>query len=327
MRGKALLAITALGIASCSSGNEPAVVVTEPAIQTRLVAIPEDLPEKRGPITIHAVGDLLAHESVADSGELPLAGVTELLTNDHITIGNLECPASTSGPEPVDGRPTCNSDLLGDFATAGIDVVSLANDRSVDRGRVGVIDTIDAAEQANLRVVGAGTNASEAFAAEIFESGGWRIAVIGTTAIGNNFATPDQAGTAPVERTTAITNAITRVRDDVDLVLVTVHWGRPLDRDPEPRDRGYADTLIEAGADAIFGHGPHRLQSFALVDDIPVFWSLGHFLWPVDDPADADSAIGRIEIELDGTVTVCSVPVTISDAAGPTLDRSDSSCG
>lgn len=323
---RAVVAATAVLASACSSAAEPAVVVTEPVIQTRLVETPYGLPEKLGPLTIHAVGDILAHESVTVAGQLPLGGVADLFTDDQITIGNLECPASSDGPEPVSDRVTCDPELLGDLMTNGIDVISLANDRSVDRGRAAVIDTIAAAENEGLLVVGAGVNASEAYSAEIVESNGWRIAVLGTTAVGNFFATADRAGTAPIERTKAMTDAIARVRSDVDIVIVTVHWGRPLDRDAEPRDRAYADTLIAAGADVVFGHGPHRLQSFALVDEKPVFWSLGHFLWPQTDSADADSAIGRIEVDPDGTITVCLVPITLDPTNGPSLDRPDPPC-
>ncbi len=301
-------------------------MVTEPVIQTRLVAAPEGLPDKLGPLTIHAVGDLLAHGSLAIDGRLPLGAVGELFGADQLTIGNLECPASTAGPEPTADRLTCDPALLADLTANGIDVVSLANDRSVDRGRVALAETISASEQAGLQVVGAGANESEAFRATIVETDGWRIGVVGTTAVGRNFATADRPGTAPIERTKAITDAIAEVRDDVDLVLVTVHWGRPLDRDPEPRDRAYAGTLIDAGADIVFGHGPHRLQSFALVDDKPVFWSLGHFLWPQADPADADSAIGRVEIDADGNTVVCLVPVTLTEQGRPELDRPTVSC-
>ena len=321
----ALLAIAGLLAASCSS-PEPGVLVTEPIIQTRLVATPEGLPDKLGPITIHAVGDLLAHESVAVDGRLDLTAVADLFSDDAITIGNLECPASDAGSEPVSGRLTCDPELLGDLAAGGLDVLSLANDRSVDRGRQALVETIDAVEAAGLEAVGAGTRAAEAYDAAIVESDGWRIAVIGTTAVGSNFASAERAGTAPIERTDPIVNAIARVRDDVDLVLVTVHWGRPLDRDPEPRDRGYADTLIGAGADVVFGHGPHRLQSFALVEQKPVFWSLGHFLWPQAEPADADSAIGRVEIAADGTTVVCLVPATLNASGTPSIDRLDPSC-
>lgn len=298
----------------------------EPSIQTRIIATPTGLPDKLGPLTIHAVGDLLAHESVVANGRLPLDEVGDLFASDGLTIANLECPASSLGSEPIEGRFTCDPDLLGDLAAGGVDVVSLANDRSVDRGRAAVVETVEAAESAGLLVVGAGANGSEAYSAEIVEHAGWRIGVIGTTAVGSNFASADRAGTAPIERTSAITNAIDRIRDDVDLVVVTVHWGRPFDRDPEPRDRGYADTLIAAGADVVFGHGPHRLQSFALVQEKPVFWSLGHFLWPLTDPADADSAVGRVEMATDGSTVVCLLPVTLTPDAGPTLDRADSRC-
>ncbi|MEE9416571.1 MAG: CapA family protein [Acidimicrobiales bacterium] len=324
----ATLLVLGLLIASCAGSSDSAgLIVAEPVLLSRLVAFPEGLPDKLGPTTIHAVGDLLAHESVAGAdGALQLSGTNDLLVGDGLTIANLECPASAAGVEQATVSFTCDPKLLADLTSGGIDVVSLANDRSVGRGRTALVETLENAEQAGLAVVGAGRNADEAYTPTFVEFDGWRVAVLGFTAIGSLFARVDLPGTAPVEKTKRVAEAIAAAKADSDLVIVTVHWGRPLDRDPEERDRAYADALVEAGADIIFGHGPHRLQSFALVGDRPVFWSLGHFIWPQAEPADSDSAIARIEIAIDGTISACLLPVTIAVSGAPTLDRPATSC-
>jgi poly-gamma-glutamate synthesis protein (capsule biosynthesis protein) len=324
----ATLLVLALLIASCAGSTDSAgLIVAEPVLLSRLVAFPEGLPDKLEPTTIHAVGDVIAHESVVGAdGALQLSGTSDLLVGDGLTIANLECPASTAGTEQATVSFTCDPKLLADLSSGGIDVVSLANDRSVRRGRTALVETLENVEQAGLAVVGAGRNADEAYTPTFVEFDGWRVAVLGFTAIGSLFARADLPGTAAVERTKRVADAIAAAKADSDLVVVTVHWGRPLDRDPEERDRDYADALVEAGADIIFGHGPHRLQSFALVGDRPVFWSLGHFVWPQAEPADSDSAIARIEIAIDGTITTCLLPVSIDATGAPTLDRPGTSC-
>lgn len=323
---KVAVALLLFVAAACSAADSPGVTIVDPSIRARLVSFPDGLPDKLQATTIHAVGDVVAHPAVANADGLLLSEVRDLFINDGLTIANFECALSVNesdGSAAGAARPICDASLVPDLAASGIDVVSVANDRSIDRGREALLDNVADLASSGLAVVGAGENLSEAYDAAIVEFDGWRVAVIGVTAIGGMFATPRLSGTAPVERTRRVTTAIETAAEAADLVVVTVHWGRPLDRDPEQRDRDYADTLFDAGADVVFGHGPHRLQSFAVVDARPVFWSLGHFLWPVAETADADSAIARIEIAEDGQITVCMLPVTISSELGPQLDRDE----
>ena len=317
----------ALIAAACSgAGGEAGFVVIDPSLETRIVVVPDKSPKPLDRVVIHAVGDVLVRSDITTGADKPLSGIAGLFGNDSITIANLACAAATTGESDGPANVVCESDLLSNISRIGVDVVSVANDEAPLQGRNELLRTIASAEATGLQVVGGGAADNEAYAPSIVEVGGWRIAVLAMTAIGSNFAGPDRAGVAAVERTNKAVAAVEAAREQADLVIATVHWGRPLDRDPERRDRDYADTLINAGVDAIFGHGPHRLQSFALVDERPVFWSLGHFLWPVSEPADADSAIGRLEISPDGTLVSCLLPVTIDPASGPQLDRQDPNC-
>jgi len=61
---------------------------------------------------------------------------------------------------------------------------------------------------------------------------------------------------------------------------VTVHWGRELQLVPLDRDVESAKAMIDAGADTIFGHHPHRLQALEFHDGKPIAWSLGNSFWP-----------------------------------------------
>ncbi len=59
-------------------------------------------------------------------------------------------------------------------------------------------------------------------------------------------------------------------------MLVTLHWGFEGDLLPRQNQLDLAAAMIEAGADAIFGHHAHRLQPLELVDGVPAAWGLGH---------------------------------------------------
>jgi hypothetical protein len=77
--------------------------------------------------------------------------------------------------------------------------------------------------------------------------------------------------------------------------------------------------MIEAGADAIFGHHPHRLGVLERVEGVPVFWTLGNFIWPRLSDASATTGVARLEISASGEVDACLLPAFISRNGQPEL--------
>ena len=72
-----------------------------------------------------------------------------------------------------------------------------------------------------------------------------------------------------------IRNDIASLRDNVDLVLVSLHWGVDYSYYPTPKQVKMARKIIDAGADIIMGHHPHTLQPFERYKDGYIFYSLG----------------------------------------------------
>jgi poly-gamma-glutamate synthesis protein (capsule biosynthesis protein) len=71
-----------------------------------------------------------------------------------------------------------------------------------------------------------------------------------------------------------------------DLVLVSVHVSTELLTAPTTADRSLITTLTaRADVDAVFVHGPHVVQPFELVNDTPVWWSLGNFVSEMGPPS------------------------------------------
>ena len=104
-----------------------------------------------------------------------------------------------------------------------------------------------------------------------------------------------------------------------DLVIVTVHWGFELDTSPRADDIGRAEAMVEAGADIIFGHHQHRLSPLGWVDEAPVAWGLGNFVWPRLSVASATTAVARVIVHPDGTIGACLIPVEIVRSGHPSL--------
>jgi hypothetical protein len=81
------------------------------------------------------------------------------------------------------------------------------------------------------------------------------------------------------------------VRDGVDLLVVTFHGGaegsralhvpeaaESLGREPRGDLRAWARAVVDAGADAVVGHGPHVLRGIEYYRGKPIAYSLGNFL-------------------------------------------------
>ncbi len=84
--------------------------------------------------------------------------------------------------------------------------------------------------------------------------------------------------------------------------------------------------MIAAGADAIFGHHPHRLQPFEDGARSPGVLEPGNFVWPEMSPASATTGVARVVISPDGEVTGCLIPAVIESSGHPVL-TGDPPCG
>ena len=92
---------------------------------------------------------------------------------------------------------------------------------------------------------------------------------------------------------------IVEARRQADWVLVSLHAHemRAQDsREPAQFVETFARACIDAGADAVIGHGPHELRGIEIYKGRPIFYSLGNFIFQTEtiaeQPADAFTAKG-----------------------------------
>lgn len=94
---------------------------------------------------------------------------------------------------------------------------------------------------------------------------------------------PPETHTWPDPDATATLRAdIAALRPQVDLVIVSCHWGLSGAVAPVAYQTALAETAAAAGADLLFGHHPHVIQGAARAGGMPVFYSLGNFAF--DNP-------------------------------------------
>ncbi len=257
------------------------------------------------------------------------AGLRGLFLEDDLTVINLECTPSLIGrrvPKPFNFR--CPPARLRTATVAGVDVASLANNHAVDFGLAAMRDGIGNVRRAGMDPVGAGRNLARATAPVVRDIGEWRVAVLafaGLVEFSWQRAGPRRAGVSPGDLATML-DAIEAADRGADVVVVTIHWGIERTFAPTRGQVAQAHAMVDAGADVIFGHHPHRLQPLEIYRGRPIYYSLGNFVWPRQPGAAADTAVAQVVIEPDGRLRACLLAATIVAHGQPALDRPNRRC-
>ncbi len=274
-----------------------------------------------------AVGDVMLGRSVGvrletEGAGVAFAGVGDILANAGIAVANLESAVGVTGtpaPKAYTFRaPPAAADAL---VLAGIDVVSLANNHSLDYGRESLAETRALLAERGILSPGAGPNRTAAHAPALIEREGLAIAFLAYVDVPverGGFdprvwtATDDAPGVAWVDMAT-MTEEIRMARRDADLVVVMFHFGLEWELEPSDAQREQARAAVDAGATLVLGSGPHVLQPLEPYGDGLIAYSLGNFVFDgFWDPAN-DSAVLLVELTAAGVAGYELVPVTIVD--------------
>lgn len=259
-------------------------------------------------VTIAAVGDLLLHHELqiqayaATDGFLAVwGGVRDLLALADISYANLE--GTVAAGLNRDGQPVTDpgrvfdrkvyssyprfnyhASLLGDLIASGIDVVSTANNHALDREPAGVDATIAALDGVGLAHTGTRTRGAAGPWHAITRARGLSVAWLACTFSTNQIPDPDGQVLGCYTPAGALEREVARLAADpaIDAVIVTPHWGKEYQPNPDLAQQKLARKLAEAGATAVIGSHPHVLQTWELVRttagrEVPVIYSLGNF--------------------------------------------------
>jgi poly-gamma-glutamate synthesis protein (capsule biosynthesis protein) len=218
-----------------------------------------------------------------------------MLSNADITGANMESPLTNrphiaTNPYALEAPPETAAIL----ASAGFDLLSIANNHAGDAGRASVMDTVEAIEVAGMQEIGGGVNSESAARPVVLDQEGLRIGFLSYDATG--------AGTTATETRPGITRwneerahlAVIALRSEVDVLIVAVHGGVEYRTWTDPYMASIAQKLHVWGVDVMWGTGPHVVQPVYVIDgDRPtvVATSLGNLIF---DQGDSDTKIGAV---------------------------------
>jgi poly-gamma-glutamate synthesis protein (capsule biosynthesis protein) len=218
------------------------------------------------PVTVAAAGDLQLSPSVSDP--VPLG-----LLDADVKICNLESAITTRGGEALEAHPVrfAAPPERAEALRGRVDAVSLANNHALDQGEPARDDTVRA-----LASVGVG--AAWDGRAAVIERNGRRVILLAKAF----------APSADLDAESALVDETLRRASD-GAVLVSVEWGHTGSLLPTAAQRRLGKRLIDAGASAVLGHGPHTLQGVERRGHGVIAYSLGNlaFACGCTDVADA----------------------------------------
>lgn len=169
-----------------------------------------------------------------------------------------------------------------DVLTEGhIQIVNIANNHILDYSEEGFLETIRVLDQARILYVGAGKNFNQAKAPCIIEKFGINVGFLGCTDNEPTWkASLNCSGTnyLDVGDLTSIRESIVNLRKEVDLLILSIHWGPNMRQRPLPNFRKFAHDLIDLGVDIIHGHSAHIFQGVEVYKNKLILYDTGDLI-------------------------------------------------
>ncbi len=258
-------------------------------------------------VTIAAAGDVMlggtATPYLEQNGyDYPFDTTRSILSSADIAIINLETPLTNAGELLVEKKYRFRNPpekVIPALENAGIDIVSLANNHTLDYGYSGLSDTLAALDTSKVAYHGAGENLTEARKAVVMQRNGQSI---GFLAYSNTFpeefwAGKNRPGVAFGHQHYVQADVEALVARGVDIIVVSFHWGREGTTELRPYQPLLAKTAIDAGADLVIGHHPHVLQEIEVYKEGVILYSLGNFVFGSFSNRVQESAIVTVKFE------------------------------
>ncbi|WP_411842394.1 CapA family protein [Salinicoccus sp. HZC-1] len=239
-----------------------------------------------------AAGDVLIHDHLYEDVKTEdgydfvsrVEEVSPYLQKQDLVFLNQETPI---GGEALglSGYPNFNSpieaaDLLEAFGT---DIVSNANNHTLDKKEAGILRTIDVFEERGIEYVGANKSAADAERDRILEVNGIKVGFVGYTYGTNGMPIPEGKDyLVNLIDSSPVYEDIEALDKKVDLLVVSMHQGVEYEEYPREEHRQQALEMTERGADVVLGHHPHVLQPIEINEtedgrEAVIAHSLGNF--------------------------------------------------
>ncbi len=239
-------------------------------------------------LSLVMVGDSLIHGAVYGDAKVsggydfkpmleelkPIVSTFDLaFYNQETILGGTELGLSS--------YPRFNSPYeVGDaFVDCGFNLVGLANNHTLDRGEKAILNSSNYWKKKGVYVAGSYASQEDRDNIEIREVNGIKYALLSYTTTTNGLSVPG-GKTYLVNKYSeeVVKQDIEKVRDKVDLLIVSMHFGSEYTHTPTNEQKKVANYLSSLDVDLIIGQHPHVVQPIDFIDDTMVVYSLGNVI-------------------------------------------------
>ncbi|HIW24589.1 MAG TPA: CapA family protein [Firmicutes bacterium] len=273
--------------------------------------------EKTSDATLTFTGDIMCHSYQYNEAYDASTGTYDFSHNftdmkkyfdeADLVVGNLET-VFAGADVGISDYPCFNSpDAFADaIADAGFDVLTTANNHSMDKRMDGVLRTLDVLDERGIDHIGTYRSAEERENILIRDVNGIKIAFLSYTYGTNGIPVPESWLVNPLDEE-LIKSDIARAKAlEPDMIVVLPHMGNEYEEYVRDTFKNWAHMMLEAGADIVVASHPHVLQpmeTVELADDDGgtrtgfIMYSMGNFISSQTTPPRNASILLNIDIE------------------------------
>lgn len=272
--------------------------------------------------TIVSFGDTLCHKPLDDAAYDKETGiydfspmfkyVTRYFENCTISIGNCESPMA-GAEKGYTGYPCFNAPehLAIDLHELGVDILTTANNHSLDKGFSGLSSTLDFLDDAGISHTGTARNIEEQNTILFKDLNGIKTAFLAYTYGTNGISIPeDKEFCVNLINEDFMLNQINQAKiEGAELIVVSMHWGVEYQTTENAEQLRLAEFLIKNDVKIVLGCHPHVLQPMKMMNvendsgeekEGLVIFSQGNFFSNQTKINTQNTAIFNIEVKKDG---------------------------
>ncbi len=242
-------------------------------------------------LSLVMVGDCLIHGAIIDDARVKSTGGFDfykmvenykpIISSYDLAFYNQESLLGGSSLG-LSSYPRFNSPQeVGDtFIDLGFNLVSLANNHSLDKGEAGILSSLNYwKSKKKIMTAGSYSSFEDRDKDVIMEKNGITYALLSYTTTTNGLSVPrGKEYLVNVYSDEQAKKDIERLRGKVDLLMVAMHWGEEYTHTPTAEQERIANYLASLNVDIVIGHHPHVIQPVEFIGKTMVIYSLGNFI-------------------------------------------------
>jgi len=169
--------------------------------------------------------------------------------------------------------------MIQALETAGIAIVSTANNHARDCAGYGVEFTLDWLARHGIAAVGSAKTPEQTHQGTVLERNGVRFGFLAYTYDQSNGNHKDVDPRVALMDTGRMRDDVRALRTRADVAIVSMHAGIEYSPMPNAQQKEFAKAAIDAGARIVVGHHPHVTQPWERYGSGVIFYSLGNLVF------------------------------------------------